>query len=214
MRVPYGYENTTGQIKVNPAQANVVRIIYDLYLQGRSLGGIADELRSKCICSPNGNQTWVRAAIDKILVNSRYAPAIVTPERYWAAQIERERRTNIGDDGRKTARYNSQNVLSGLLVCDDCGSNYRRITRVSGEVVWRCADKVEEGKRSDCGNKNTITDTEIKQLVCEVLSLDKFDDQTVKEEIEQIRISNHRIVIYKKVLVPLKNHVIIQKNSF
>lgn len=45
---------------------------------------------------------------------------------------------------RKATRNNSQNVLSGLLVCSDCGVNYRRITRASGEVVWRRADKVEK----------------------------------------------------------------------
>nr|WP_279287533.1 zinc ribbon domain-containing protein [Flintibacter hominis] len=37
--------------------------------------------------------------------------------------------------------------MSGLLVCAECGHNYRRITRPSGEIVWRCASRVEHGKK-------------------------------------------------------------------
>jgi len=162
MRVPYGYQRSGNEIIVNPIQAMVVGQIYDLYLQGRSLGGIANELKAQGIHSPSGNAVWARAAVDKILVNGKYAPAIVPADKYWRAQIERERRTNIDDDGRKAARYNSQNVLSGLLICGECGKNYRRITRPIGEVVWRCADKVENGKNALCKNSHTVSDMEIK----------------------------------------------------
>ena len=65
---------------------------------------------------------------------------------------------------RKTARYNSQNVLSGLLLCGECGKNYRRITQPSGEVVWRCADKVENGKRAVCTNMATVSDEKIREI--------------------------------------------------
>ena len=99
--------------------------------------------------------------------------------------------------------------MSGILICADCGSSYRRITRASGEVVWRCADKVEKGKQSGCHNKNTIIDAEIKQLICEKLSLDEFDKQAVKDKIEQILISNDEIIIHSNDYENLENHVTI-----
>ncbi|MDR0531131.1 MAG: zinc ribbon domain-containing protein [Oscillospiraceae bacterium] len=78
--------------------------------------------------------------------NGRYVPWIITEDQFWHAQIERERRSNLDPNNRtrKTARYSSQNVLSGLLVCGDCGRNFRRITRPSGEVVWGEAVEVVE----------------------------------------------------------------------
>lgn len=101
--------------------------------------------------------------------------------------------TQINNDGstqRKTTRYSSQNVLSGLLVCAECGSNYRRITRPSGEVVWRCADRVEKGKQSVCKYSLTITDMAIKKLICKELDLSEFDEQAVQNGISQILIAS------------------------
>jgi len=44
MRIPFGFKSVGDRIMVNMTQATVVKIIYELYLGGRSLGGIADEL--------------------------------------------------------------------------------------------------------------------------------------------------------------------------
>jgi hypothetical protein len=41
----------------------------------------------------------------------------------------------------------SERICSGLLICAECGANYRRITRDSGEVVWRCANRVNTVKK-------------------------------------------------------------------
>ena len=96
MRIPYGYTRAeTNQLTVNQQQAGVVKSIYDLYLHGKSLGGIADTLKSQSIPSPTGNPNWTRAAIDKILSNGRYVPYVITEEQFWDVQLERERRTII-----------------------------------------------------------------------------------------------------------------------
>ena len=99
---------------------------------------------------------------------------------------------------RKTARYNSQNVLSGLLICGECGRNYRRITRPSGEVVWRCADKVENGKTAACSNMATVTDEDIRGIICEQLDLEVFDEAAVGNAVDVIEISGEGIVLQMK----------------
>jgi len=200
MRIPYGYtfSEETGQIVVSQQHANTVKAIYDFYLRGKSLGGIADALKTQNIPSPTGNPLWTRAAIDKILSNGRYVPSIITEAQFWQAQIERERRTNTDDNGRKAARYNSRNVLSGLLVCGDCGSSYRRITRSSGEIVWRCANKVENGKKAECSNMMTMSDHEIKKLVCGQLNTDIFDENALRSMVDTIIVSKSEVTLHLK----------------
>ena len=117
-------------------------------------------------------------------------------ELFVAAQFEKNSRANtqINNDGstqRKTTRYSSQNVLSGLLVCAECGSNYRRITRPSGEIVWRCADRVENGKQSICKYSSTIADIALKALLCSDLGIVEFDEQAVRNGISQILITRN-----------------------
>ena len=126
-------------------------------------------------------------------------PYAIPMELFVAAQFEIDSRTNIqtNDDGftqRKSTRYSSQNILSGLLVCAECGSNYhRRLTRSSGEVVWRCADRVKKGKKSTCKSSPTIADITIKAMIYEELELTEFDEQTVQEKILRISIEGIKI---------------------
>lgn len=191
MKIPYGYTQGVGVITVNQEQAATVKLIYDLYLKGKSLGRIVNELKERGIPSSTGKPVWSRAAIDDILSKFKYVPHIISEEKYYEAQFEKDCRSNMNDNKtRKTVRYNSQNVLSGLLICEDCGRNFRRITRPSGEVVWRCADKVENGKRASCSNAVTVSGKEIKAFICEQLGLETFDVAVVEDAIKAIEINN------------------------
>jgi hypothetical protein len=67
-----------------------------------------------------------------MLSSLKYIPLIISLELYTAVQFEKAERSNqeFNNDGnmqRKATRYNSKNVLSGLLVCSECGANYRRL---------------------------------------------------------------------------------------
>lgn len=149
-------------------------------------------LESRGIPSPSGNKCWGRAAIDKLLSSSRYVPLIIGLELYTAVQFEKAARSNQelnnnGSTQRKATRYNSKNVLSGLLVCSECGANYRRITRASGEVVWRCANRVE---RRSCTQSPSIAEKDILQLICKELGMDTFDPERVRDLLDQIQIGH------------------------
>lgn len=101
------------------------------------------------IPSPKGKDRWTQPVISNILSNQTYIGYIVSFDDFFLVQGEKGRRSNIDEDTnkQKATRYNSPSVLSGLLVCAECNHNYRRITRTSGEIVWRCANRVEYGKK-------------------------------------------------------------------
>ena len=107
-------------------------------------------------------------------------------------QIEKEKRSNIDKDTgkRKATRYSSQNVLSGFLVCSECGANYRRITRPSGEVVWRCANRVEHGKRI-CKHSPSISEVLLREDICKLLEMDSFHELNVEKFIEGIHVQEN-----------------------
>ncbi|WP_101697518.1 recombinase family protein [Clostridium minihomine] len=120
MRRFYGYTLTIrGLGYVNQEEAEIVRFIYNSYLEGHSLGGISKLLQQKGIPSPTGNETWGRAAIDKMLSNPKYIYYIVDRELYYAAQAEKALRSNIittqtGVE-RKSTHYSSKNQLGGII---------------------------------------------------------------------------------------------------
>lgn len=167
MKIPYGFQNNDGNHNINSSQAEIVKAIYALYLNGYSLGRIVEHLAQQQIPSPSGKETWGRAAIDKLLGNRKYLCGIISLEQYAAVQVEKERRSNTTDTNqRKASRYNSTSPFGGILTCGHCGRGYRRITRPSGEIVWRCADRVENRKNANCTNKSSVSNDAINDAVC------------------------------------------------
>lgn len=190
MNIPYGYYVTSnGHVAVDIEKANIVRVIYQQYLAGKSLGGIADFLFEHGISSPKGKDRWTQAVISDLLSNQKYIGHIIEFRTFFLVQAEKNRRSNF--DGvtnqRKATRYNSQSVLSGLLVCGECGRNYRRITRPSGEVVWRCANRVEHGKKF-CKHSPSIPEEMVKEILCRELHMATYDETKVKDTLDVILI--------------------------
>ncbi|WP_312281089.1 recombinase family protein [Oscillibacter sp.] len=190
--IPYGFVQKQDGIFVEPQQAEVVKEIFQRYLNGNSLGGIADFLFKQGILSSTGQERWTRPAISKLLSNSKYIGYIISFEDYFAVQVDKGNRSNIDEETnqRKATRYSSQNVLSGLLACAECGAHYRHITRPSGEVVWRCANKVEHGKKI-CKNAPSISEDALKNYLCTKLNMAEWNEESIKNSIERILIQSN-----------------------
>ena len=74
----YGYTvDSSGNLTINSAEAQVVRWIFERYLSGDSLGKIAAGLERQGVCSPTGKPKWNREAIDKLLSNEKYTGRVL-----------------------------------------------------------------------------------------------------------------------------------------
>ena len=108
-------------------------MIFNLYLQGKSVLGIVKELERLGIKSPTGKATWPKRTIDVMLSNEKYMgnvrlldngkhdayylaegnnPAIISKETFQAVQIEKQHRSNVikSEEGvqRKSKKYSSK----------------------------------------------------------------------------------------------------------
>src|SRR5690554_6721525 len=130
----YGYYNDeNGNLAIDETEAKNVRLIYNLYLQGKSVLGIVKELERLGIKSPTGKGTWPKRIIDVMLSNEKYTgnvrlldngkhsasyfsednnPAIISKETFQAVQLEKQHRSNVikGEEGsrRKSKKYSSK----------------------------------------------------------------------------------------------------------
>jgi hypothetical protein len=182
----YGYTRSEIGIIADIPKAKVVDMIYDAYLSGLSLGRTVDMLHEKQIPSPSGKERWSTAVLFDILTDGRYVH-LVGFERFVASRFETDRRSRFDQDTgkRKATRYHSINVLSGLFVCSECGRSYRRVQRASGEMVWRCANRVEHGNRI-CKSAPTITEEDAIQFICKAFDIPQLDQQMVRNYLDKI----------------------------
>ncbi len=68
----YGYDVLNHEYVINKEQAEVVRLIYELYLTGYSYRMISEELKSRAIKSPTGLDRWDESTIEGMLKNEKY----------------------------------------------------------------------------------------------------------------------------------------------
>ena len=119
-------------------------------------------------------------------------PAIISRESFEAVQAEKARRSNLetteSGSKRKATKYNSSNVLSGLLICEECGSPYRRITRSGGEVVWRCASRVEHGKKY-CKNSPTVSQQHLENVLFKTFGVFPPDQGLLRKVAQRITVT-------------------------
>lgn len=121
-------------------------------------------------------------------------PAIISMDLFIEVQHEKARRSNIvrteSGTQRKVIKYNSGNAPSGLLICSECGSTYRRITRNTKggkEIVWRCGNRVEHGNET-CKKSPTVSDAFIKEYIYRELKLFEFDEEKIRKKIDSINV--------------------------
>src|SRR5574344_1592261 len=160
-----GYEK--GETKddppvINEQEAATVRLIYALFLEGKTAAGIGKHLESLGILSPGGSTKWSKTTIDSILTNEKYKGDALLQKRFTVDFLQKKLKPNQGEvpqyyvEGSHPAivepdewdqvqaefarrkqlgrAYSGKSVLSTKLVCADCGGYY-------GQKVWHSTDK-------------------------------------------------------------------------
>ena len=82
-----------------------------------------------------------------------------------------------GEQGKYSAKY----ALSELLICGECGANYRRVTWTAKgfkEIKWRCINRIQYGKRK-CHCSPTIDEELLHRAIVDAIN--EFCD--VKDEV-------------------------------
>lgn len=76
--VCYGYKvSCTGELVIDPTEANIVLFVFHHFMNGDSLGKISDTLARMGIVSPTGRATWNRETISKLLANEKYIGDVI-----------------------------------------------------------------------------------------------------------------------------------------
>lgn len=93
----FGYtKSEDGELVICPKEAVVVRLIFDLYMEGNSILAITRILEEKGIPTPTGKKKWSNQAIVKILTNEKYAGNVLLGKSYTEEFPRKKRHENRG----------------------------------------------------------------------------------------------------------------------
>ena len=148
--------------EIVPEEAETVREIYRLFIQGKTVNWIANHLTEKGIPTPRGKAKWPTSTIESILMNEKYKGSAILQKKFTVDFLSKKMKVNEGEVPQyiveqshpaiidpeqwqkvqdemavrkaKGRHHNSLSPFSAKLVCGDCGEFY-------GSKVWHSTDK-------------------------------------------------------------------------
>ena len=172
-----GYEKgEDGLPKIVPAEAEIVRHIFRLYMEGKTFSAIAKHLEQHALPSPAGKKKWQASVVQSILMNEKYKGHALMQKTYCADFLTKKMVKNTGQvqqyyvedshpaiiepdefdtvqleiERRKSLGHptSTTSIFASRLVCADCGGHF-------GKKVWGSykSDKTYRKEIWRCNNK-------------------------------------------------------------
>lgn len=158
-----GYKKgSNGKLEIIEEEAEIVRLIYSLFIKGKTASSIANYLTRNNIPTPTRKDIWQKSTVDSILTNEKYKGDALLQKKFTVNFLEKKMKKNEGEIpqyyvenshpaiidpveweqvqaefARREAlgrTYSSKSILSSKLVCEDCGGFY-------GQKVWHSTSK-------------------------------------------------------------------------
>lgn len=157
-----GYERgEDGQPVINEEQAELVRRIYKMCVEGMTPSLIAKQLTQEGVPTPGGRRRWQASVVESILTNEKYKGDALLQKTFCTDFLTKKMKVNEGEvpqyyvedshpaivgeeffdyvqqelQRRKGSRYAaSSGCFAGHIFCGDCGSVY-------GAKVWHSNSK-------------------------------------------------------------------------
>ena len=111
----YNYDLITKQITINEEQAEVIKYIFERYVDGIGSSTIAKELKAKGIKSPKGNDNWNESTIRGILKNEKYIGDVLMGKTFTIDPISHKRLSNLGEAEKHYIKEHHEPIISKEL---------------------------------------------------------------------------------------------------
>ena len=152
-----GYDCIDGEIVVVPEQAEVVRKIFDLYLQGLSLGQIKSYLESQGIKTVTGKDDWNAKTIRDMLMNEKYKGDTMLQKTFTEDFMTGKKSKNIGQRNRYYVKDSHPAIVSAEVfdkVQEEMAKRSRFVRKEDGlvETSGKYNGKYLLGNLLVCGN--------------------------------------------------------------
>ncbi len=107
-----GYDCVDGEIVIVPEQAEIVRTIFNLYLQGLTFGQIKTYLESMGVRTVTGKEHWDSTTIQKMLKNEKYKGDTMLQKTFTEDFMTGKKSKNTGQRNRYYIKDSHPAIIS------------------------------------------------------------------------------------------------------
>lgn len=206
----YRYDDELKKYVIIPEEAEAVRWMFQMYIDGVTLRDIADSMNKAGIRTTLGND-FQESSVRQLIFNEVYAGDIRRQKCYIEDPITKRKVLNRGElpqyymtDSheaiidrdtyakvkaemeRRASLLNPTYCFTGKFKCAVCGANFtRKKGRVRGKeyVDWICRSKKEPGVT--CKSHN-YPEHKLMDICAELMGTDGFDEEAFERDVKQI----------------------------
>ncbi|MDD3052358.1 MAG: recombinase family protein, partial [Candidatus Cloacimonetes bacterium] len=216
----YGYKLENKQLILISEEEDTIRLIFQLYIEGKGADAIGKILDSKGI-KPKYSAKWNRSTIMTILSNYNYTGDLILQKTYRENHLSKRKIINSGELDRYAVRNNHQPIISkelfdevqrirekkserikspskkkhypfqGMIRCGICGRAYTHKTTPHNEI-WKCALSVTKGKEA-CNSKQ-VPHNIIVEASKQILSMDQYNEACFNSKVSMIIVMSNRVL--------------------
>ena len=136
----YDYHQEDKSISVNPEEAEIVKFIFDRYIQGYGASTIANELRKLGKLNKKGICKWTDSGVRGIIKNEKYKGDLLLGKTYTVDPISKRRLENRGEEDMFYIEDHHEPIVSKEVwnkAQEICKSRYK----VNANIVEGCRTK-------------------------------------------------------------------------
>ena len=206
----YRYDDGLRKYVIIPEEAEAVRWMFQMYIDGVSLRGIAESMNSAGIRTTLGND-FQEASVRQLIFNEVYAGDIRRQKCYMADPITKTKVKNCGElpqyymadcheaiidretyakvqaeMERRAGLVNPTYPFTGKIKCGICGQSFTRrkgITKGKEYVSWFCRAKKEVGMT--CTSRN-YSEQNLMEICAKLMGTDSFDGTAFESSVRLI----------------------------
>lgn len=220
-----GYtKNEDGDLVIVPEEAEIVKLIFRLYLEGYSTGKIAKHLEEQGIKTATGQDKWHSTVIDKMLRNEKYMGDALLQKTYTVDFMTKKKVKNTGivpqyyveDDHEaiipKELFYRVQEEMVALIAENAKTGSYtpkfdERYRTIAEEInVLKEAQKTARNeKRMADSYEQRIQDID-HYLSTSTCQIPEFDNDLVRRLISTIKVESS-----EKLLIQFQSGIVMEQ---
>lgn len=148
----YGYDRGDGKTPVIiPEQATVIRKMFHMYLEGKSIRGIKEWLNANKIETPKGNESWSRSTVSGILRNEKYKGDVLLQKSYTVDYLTKTTAKNKGEVTQYYIENNHEGIVSREIFDMVQDEMQRRASLYSSKTPSKYSSKYALTGKVICG---------------------------------------------------------------
>ena len=135
----YGYQVENGKTVIHNEESDVVKKVFSLYIEGKTLNSIASMLTEEKVVYFQDEVKWNKNTIKRMLENEKYMgnevyPKIISPSLFNQAQAAKEIKSC-----KQETHTPEVELFRETTVCGKCGGRFKRVNTWGTREKWMCS---------------------------------------------------------------------------